>query len=763
MALSFEDVGAAALASALILLPEWMGGQRRGHEWLGERKANGGIGDSWTVNLNTGAWMHGAGSERGGDLIALYAALNHINNGAALKQVAALVGVTEGRQAPKLPRTKAPERRPEPIPEDAPDPAPHPTNGVASACYRYGRAFAVTRYDLANGKTFAQWTWRNGKWDGHAYPAPKPAYHAELLPKHPQAPVLIVEGEKCADIAAHTLKKYVCMTWAGGSSAVKHTDWTCLEGRDVIIWPDADDPGSRAGAQLAGVLANIASRVRVVQPNGQQPPGWDIADAVSEGMDAKQIAKWAGDHIVTTVASKEPTPAAAVQEASEPSVVAMTEGSGAATAEPATPDDAAPIDAEFLPAKNRKRDEDYPDGQPPRSNLVIWKDLRLAVDNKDVPHPTLSNASMIIRFHPKYKEKIWWDDFRERIFHTVYGPTPREWNDVDTKRLTTFIQQELQLPKFSLKLLEDAIGHAAHENERNSVQEWLESLEWDSHERLSTWVGDCLGVVLTPYSMAVGRNWIISMIARAYVPGVQADHMPVLEGTQGEGKSSALEILGDRWFAAVSTAFGSNEFIQSVQGKWLIEIPDMAGFSRRDHGDVISTITKRTDRYRMKYGRFDQDHKRKCIFAATSETDDYLPEMRGIRRYWPLRCKGIDLEVLRGQREQIFAEALRAYKDGEAFYKMPVDDTSAEQRARNSEDPWTEDVLMYCQQRERAGHPVHPVKILTDAIAVEKKDLNQSNKLRISNILKAHGWIPKTIDNVRQYVKPIRVSVEDKP
>ena len=410
----------------------------------------------------------------------------------------------------------------------------------------------------------------------------------------------------------------------------------------------------------------------------------------------------------------------------------------------------------------RVDDENYPLGQPPRSVMGTWAELGLAANDKGVPHPTHADMSLILRGYPALQGRIWWDSFCERIYHSLAG-APREWTDIDSSRITAFVQQQLQLPKITLKLVGDAVIHAAHESSRNSVKEWLESLKWDGTERLRRWVGDCLGVELTDYTMAVSHNWIVSMVARAYKPGCQVDTMPVLEGTQGEGKSSALEILGDRWYAAVGTAFGSYDFIQTIQGKWLIEIPDMAGFSRREHSHVIATITTRTDRYRMKYGRFDQDHPRKCVFAATSETDSYLPEMRGYRRYWPLRCKGIDLEALRGQREQIFAEAVHAYQAGASFHKMPEEATAREQRSRNTEDPWTEDVLEYCRTRELAGEPVYPARILTNKLDIKVGQLDQSMKLRVINILTAHGWIAKTIDNMRQYVKPRRKDLGDTP
>jgi putative DNA primase/helicase len=731
MAVKFEDVAAAALDMAPELLYEWIGGQRRGHEWVGERKANGGLGDSWCVNLNTGQYAHFAGTEKGPDLVALYADLNHIDRLPALKVVAERVGVADRPTAPILPRVQSADKPPEPIPEGTADPKPHYKHGAASVVYRYGSEFAVARYDLPDGKVFAQYTWRGGKWVSQAHPGPRQLYGVGQLARHKDAPVLIVEGEKCAEAAAAILRKYVAVTWAGGSNAVKKSDWTSLEGRDVIIWPDADEAGSQAAAQIAQILVPLATRVRVIQPD--RSDGWDIANAVAEGMDAKAIANWAGARIKTTI-----------------------------EAEPET-DKPPPIETEYLPVAERKRDIDYPGDQPPRAAMVVWKEIGLFADAKDVPYPTLANASMIMRFHPLFKGRIWWDSFAERIYHTLRGSAPQEWTDIDSKRTAAYIQQTLQLPRISLKLVEDAVDHAAFEDQRNSVQEWLNSLEWDGTERLSLWVGDCLGVDLTAYSMAVSRNWIISMVARAYRPGCQVDTMPVLEGVQGEGKSSALEILGDQWYSSVGTAFGSYDFINTIQGRWLVEIPDMAGFGRREHSHVIATITTRTDRYRVKYGHRDQDHPRKCVFAATSETDDYLSEMRGYRRYWPLRCKAIDLVALRAQREQLFAEAVVAYRAGQSYHTMPAEETAAEQRARNSEDPWTADVLAYCESRGLAGQPVHPSKILTDSeIHLPTRDLDLSKKLRVITILKAHGWVQKPIGNQRMYVKPIRVTREDK-
>lgn len=717
-----------------ILLPVWLGGGRKGHEWLGERKANGGLGDSWAVNLNTGNWLHGAGDESGLDLVSLYAALNHLDQLAALKQVAEQVGVTSGRAQDALPRQKSPEAKPEPIPEDAPPIPDHFRHGTASAVYAYGSAFRVARYDLADRKEFSPFTWRGGKWQAKGYPEPRPLYGVADLAKRPDAPVIIVEGEKCANMGALTLRKYVVLTWASGTNSIKKNDWAPLAGRDVIIWPDADVPGREAAAWLAGHLAASCTRLRVIDPK-DKPQGWDIADAIAEGWSAKAIATWASENIVTIPA---PTPSAASPTAVEPS----QEGSSVATAAPAT---------DFMPVGAYEPDV-------PASSMVRWADLNLETNQGGLPYPTLANASQILRIHPELQGKLWFDTFQQKIWHSMHG-VKKEWTDADSSDLTVFIQQTLKLNKFTLDLVNQGVMHAARRNSRNGLTDWLNSLEWDGHPRLDDWLGDTLGVERSPYTVAVANNWPISMVARAFRPGVQADHMPVLEGKMGRGKSSFLAILGGEWYDAITTAIGDKDFLQSLQGTWLVEIPDMAGFGRREHGLIISTISIRKDRYRASYGRYVEDHQRGCILSATSENDEYLQDARGRRRFWPLRCTAIDLDALHAMRESIFAEAVAKYKAGSAWYEMP-DTTEDEQDARVEQDMWTDDVLNYAQSMwDQAGGKstqITSTLLLSSALEIRLRDQSQKEKNRIAAILRGNGWIQHRSAGKRWWIRPFR-------
>ena len=727
----FPAVAAAALAMAPTLLARWLGGRRQGHEWVGETRANGGLGDSWSVNLDTGAFGHFGGPEKGGDLIALFAALNHISQTAACAEVARLIGMNGSARVIERSRPQVPsEPLPEPIPDNAPPLRPHPQHGEPQAIYRYDDKFWVARYRTSDGgKFFRPFTWRAGEWVMKGYPEPRPLYRAHDLRCRPEEQVLVVEGEKCADAAA-TVMRQVVVCWANGANSVKKNSWSELAGRDVILWPDADQAGREAMATLGAILHPIAKRVRIVEPNGQTD-GWDVADAIAEGWDEPALRTWIKAHIKTV---SDTAPADAPGDAPAAQVL---------ESKPKT---------EVLPPADPE--SDYPGGSPPRSMLIVWKETGLKLDGKEVPFPTLSNASTALRNHPYFKGKIWFDSFRGKIFHSLNG-TPEPWTDKETRAATAWIQQQLDMSRVSVTLMQDAVMHAAECNQRNSLVEWLESLEWDGTERLDTWLFDCLGAERNPYNDAVARNWPISMVARAFVPGCQVDTMPVLEGEMGRGKSSFLKALADPWFAAIQISFGEKDFFQAIQGRWLIEVPDMSGFSRREHTQILATITTRCDVYRKSHGRITEEHPRVTVFAATSESSDYLHDTRGRRRYWPLRCGHIDLDTLYQQREQVFAEAVHEYRAGAGWYDMPRE-ADDEQLARAAEDVWSERALEEAEAMWGEINPRITTTLLLTKIGVDLPHQDDGMKGRIARLMRANGWVQNNRKGYRFWRKLIR-------
>lgn len=173
----------------------------------------------------------------------------------------------------------------------------------------------VLRCEFDDGKKMTPViTWCVGpggdqRWCIRPWMAPRPLYGLDALAAKPGAPVLLLEGEKCAAAGAGALPMYAVMAWPGGTQGIPYVDWSPLAGRDVVLWPDADRVGREAMVgwrNLAGdyrpgiaqLLARAGVRsIRLIDTTGQ-PKGWDIADALTEGWSPRQVAAWAAERVV---------------------------------------------------------------------------------------------------------------------------------------------------------------------------------------------------------------------------------------------------------------------------------------------------------------------------------------------------------------------------------------------------------------------------------------------------------------------------------
>ncbi|MBO1361925.1 DUF927 domain-containing protein [Acetobacter sacchari] len=118
------------------------------------------------------------------------------------------------------------------------------------------------------------WHWKQGA-------KPLPLYGLDRLAADPEAPVLLVEGEKTADAAQALFPDFVAITSQGGSKAVHNNDWSPLAGRQATIWPDNDQAGqSYADAAISAIRDAGAGVVRLVSVPTGLPEGWDVADDI---------------------------------------------------------------------------------------------------------------------------------------------------------------------------------------------------------------------------------------------------------------------------------------------------------------------------------------------------------------------------------------------------------------------------------------------------------------------------------------------------
>jgi predicted P-loop ATPase len=360
------------------------------------------------------------------------------------------------------------------------------------------------------------------------------------------------------------------------------------------------------------------------------------------------------------------------------------------------------------------------------------------VTARGIPLMNVDNAITAIEKDPELRGHVWYDEFLDKILTTWKGPL-REWSDREDIALQPYLQRHKGLHSIGEKASRNALLDVAFRDSRNGCKEWLEGHKWDSNPRLEDVMSRGFGATDSAYSRAVGRCWFVSMVARVLSVGVsKVDTVPVLEGSQGAGKSSALSIIGGDWYTECHESVMTKDFYGVLQGNMLVEIAEMHSFTRAEVERIKGVISCQKDRYRKAYGKNTTDHIRRAVLVCTTNREDWHKDETGGRRFWPILCEKIDLEWIRANRDQLFAEAVHKYKAGEPWWDVPLEDQAAEVEARRDVDSW-EDVLRGLNPAKRYT----TTEILEITLGIPVSGHDGMSQKRVSRAMKALGWKSK--------------------
>ena len=341
------------------------------------------------------------------------------------------------------------------------------------------------------------------------------------------------EGEK--DVDALHAAGFLAFTF-GGTSDVPDCAGL-LDGHHVVIAADNDAPGEKAVAKkVAAAFAAGAMSVKIVR-FPELPKGGDVADFFAAGGDAEDFldrAERVDGPDATTPARKASVTSAAV------------------TVEP-------------------------------------WADDAIRDDQGRVV-ANLANVMLVLRQVPGVAECFAADDMlaapmllrplpAAAIEHAEELLRPRPVQDTDVSQLQEWLQHA-GLPKVSKDTTHQAVDLRARERAFHPVRDYLGALAWDGIARLDGWMTRYLGAERTPYTSAIGRMFMVAMVARIFDPGCKADYMMVLEGPQGARKSTACAILGGEWFS------DNLPDVDRGQRRFAAHRREMADRGRRDVGHV---------------------------------------------------------------------------------------------------------------------------------------------------------------------------------
>jgi putative DNA primase/helicase len=336
------------------------------------------------------------------------------------------------------------------------------------------------------------------------------------------------------------------------------------------------------------------------------------------------------------------------------------------------------------------------------------------------------------------------------------GPYPRAWGIEDVALIQGHMQRSWS-PKFNRGTIEDAMLAAAATHQFHPVMDWLGSLVWDGEPRIDRWLTSAFAAADTSYHRAVGAKFLIAAVRRIRSPGCKFDYMLVLEGAQGIGKSSALRnLFSDAWFSdAIPPDLSSRDAAMALLGIWCLEFSEIDHLIRAEVETIKAFLSRSVDRYRPPYGKAYVDRPRQGILVGTTNSDDYLRDISGNRRIWPVKCGHASPNWVEVNREQLWAEAAAREARGEAIWlsdEDAEDDAYAVQTSRMVEDVWTDRIEEWLGSRKSVRIP----EVLTEALAVPWERQGKQQQMRVGAVLRRMGW-SRSLRRTGEDGKPLRV------
>ena len=418
-----------------------------------------------------------------------------------------------------------------------------------------------------------------------------------------QGTVFYTEGEK--DVNTLMEKGYTAVT-CGGSGDWKSDASILFQNANVIVLADNDKPGGKLASTVVKDLKGIVKSIKIIVPMPNTPKA-DITDYFEEGHTVEEFK-----NLIKTGDDTESICADVQQDQKQDT------------------------------GKKRsviQKSKDEVAGGP----ALVFKFLDCNYDengNVKSVKQLVHNFEIVMDKDSRFAGKIRLNEFAQQPY--LYGSVPwenenncRAWSSHDDSALFSLIQADYGLK--SRQDFADALKNVSMRNKFHPVRELLDSLTWDGKEHIRSLLPEYLGAEDSDYTYQVMRLWMLGAVSRVYKPGSKFDYTIILQGSQGIGKSTFLKLmaLDDSWFNDSLDSLDSDKAVQSLTGSWIIELAELKSLARTAGGveSVKRFLTATQDKYRIPYERRADTFYRQCVFAGTTNKDDFLQDETGNRRF----------------------------------------------------------------------------------------------------------------------------------
>ena len=362
------------------------------------------------------------------------------------------------------------------------------------------------------------------------------------------------------------------------------------------------------------------------------------------------------------------------------------------------------------------------------------------------------NFEIVMDKDDRFAGKIRFNEFAQQLYLCGNVPWEKEdncraWSSHDDSALFSLIQADYGLK--SRQDFADALKNVSMRNKFHPVRELLDSLTWDGKEHIRSLLPEYLGAEDSDYTYQVMRLWMLGAVSRVYKPGSKFDYTIILQGSQGIGKSTFLKLmaLDDSWFNDSLDSLDSDKAVQSLTGSWIIELAELKSLARTAGGveSVKRFLTATQDKYRIPYERRADTFYRQCVFAGTTNKDDFLQDETGNRRFLIVQTgvkkpsKSLFVPEIMDAIKLAWAEAVHIWKNEKPQLILPeayMQEAKELQEANMADDGKRGIIQEYLEGKTQVCAREIWEKALGENVSPRKYQITEINDI----IAKVPGW-----------------------
>ena len=345
---------------------------------------------------------------------------------------------------------------------------------------------------------------------------------------------------------------------------------------------------------------------------------------------------------------------------------------------------------------------------------------------------------------------IRYDRFRDEIMFTPDGE-PKSWRaftDADYSRLRITLEQGGFKP-VGREMIRDVVLLVADDNPFDSAIEWLDGLTWDGVPRVERFLTDYFGAADTEYTRAVASYIWTAMAGRVMEPGVKADMVPILIGEQGSKKSSSVAAMvpSQEFFTEVSFHEKEDDLSRKMRGRLIAEIGELRGLHTKEQESIKAFITRTHENWIPKYREFATSFPRRLVFIGTTNQEQFLADDTGNRRWCPVRVGQADIDAIRRDRLQLWAEGREqftllgiAFRDAERLAAGAHDEHTMTERFQDEIENWLSAPDALTGEIPRTREFLRTGDIARECLRIEARNLSRIDEMQIGKVLRIAGF-----------------------